>query len=292
MLYLYLSKTQIMKKIVGLLSSSLVACFFLITGPVAVTSCEKEIIRDTIIITDTLTIVDTVCYDLKDGLIAWYNFNGATLKDSSGNNNHINFSNAVATTDRFGKPNNAYLFNGTSSYMTVPNSTSLNPNLISIAATVKLNGFYTGPCHLNNILSKGSPDDVNGFYMMRVGTYQDCSAITDTTKEIFAAAFGNNNNPYGSAAGAGSDTLKVRTGRWYQVVYTYDGTISKMYIDGKLVSSLVKSATTSGNSQDLFIGKHNSSQFPYWFNGIIDEIRIYNKPLCEGAVKQMYKQKS
>ena len=136
-----------MKKLLGFLSTSAVAYLILITGPVAVTSCEKEIIRDTIIVTDTLvikdtlTLIDTVCYDLKDGLVAWYNFNGGTLKDSSGKDNHINFNNATLTTDRFGKPNNAYLFNGTSSYMSVPNSTSLNPSLISIVAMVKRKEF-------------------------------------------------------------------------------------------------------------------------------------------------------
>jgi hypothetical protein len=282
-----------MKKIVGFLSTSFVALFFLITGPVAVTSCEKEIIRDTIIVTDTLvikdtlTIRDTVCYDLMDGLVAWYNFNGGTLKDSSGKNNHINFNNATPTTDRFGKANNAYLFNGTSSYMTVPNSVSLNPSLISIQAIVKPNGFYTGPCHGNNILSKGWPDFATGFYSMRIGTYQDCNAVTDTTKEIFAAGFGDNGNPYGSGAGVGADTPKVHTGQWYNVIYTYDGTTSKIYINGKLKNSAVKSVSSTGNNQDLFIGKHGDPPIPYWFNGVIDEIRIYNKALCEGEIKQL-----
>src|SRR5687768_16028797 len=82
-------------------------------------SCQKEaeFIRDTIIKTDTVIIKDTVritdtlncgsCYNLMDSLIAYYNFNGGNLNDSSGNNNHIIFNNASKATDRFGKPNNA-----------------------------------------------------------------------------------------------------------------------------------------------------------------------------------------
>ena len=57
--------------------------------------------------------------NLKDGLMAYYNFNGGNLNDSSGLNNNIVFNNAVKTTDRFGKANNAYLFDGSSSYMQV-----------------------------------------------------------------------------------------------------------------------------------------------------------------------------
>ena len=75
--------------------------------------------RDTINTTDTLTIVDSIncsCYDLTDGLIAYYNFNNGNLDDSSGHGNNIIFNNATKTTDRFGRANNAYLFNGTSTY--------------------------------------------------------------------------------------------------------------------------------------------------------------------------------
>jgi hypothetical protein len=125
----------------------------------------------------------------KDGLIAWYNFNGSTLKDSSGKNNHIIFNNAVPTTDRFGKPNNAYLFNGTSSYMKVNNSTSLNPQgKISLMAIVKLNGFYIGPCHSNQIFKKGFSDQRDGIYGLRISPMQaDCNAPTDITKESLGA---------------------------------------------------------------------------------------------------------
>jgi len=284
-----------MKKIFGFFSAGfLFYCFVLIATPVTISSCEKEIIHDTVIITDTVTIIDSsacsACYDLKDGLIAWYNFNGSTLKDSSGNNNHIIFNNAVATTDRFGKPNNAYLFNGTSSYMKVNNSTSLNPSLISIMAIVKVNGFYAGSCHHNNILSKGWPDYATGFYTMRIGNHSiPCSSPPDVTKEYFTSGFGDNGNPYGSAAGAYADSVAVSTGQWYNVVYTYDGTVSKLYINGVLKDMRTKTAPTTGNIQELFIGKHGDPQFPYWFNGVMDEIRIYNRTLCDAEVRLLNK---
>ena len=288
-----------MRKIFGLFSAGfLFYCFVLIATPVTMSSCEKEIIHDTItitdtvIITDTLTIIDSscsACYDLKDGLIAWYNFNGSTLKDSSGNNNHITFNNAVPTTDRFGKPNNAYLFNGTSSYMKVNNSASLNPSLISIMAIVKVNGFYTGPCHANNILSKGWPDYATGFYTMRITNKDNpCNSPTDVTKEYFNAGFGDN-NPQGSASGTLADSVIVNTGKWYNVIYTYDGTVSKLYINGILKDERTKTASTSGNSQELFIGKHGDPPIPYWFNGVMDEIRIYNRPLCDAEVRLLNK---
>ena len=113
-----------------------------------------------VIIKDTIRIVDSSncsCYDLTDGLVAYYNFNNGSLKDSSGKGNHISFSNAVKTTDRFGTANNAYLFNGTGSYMQVPNSASLNrEGVITLMAILKMNGFYNGACHGNQIFQKGT----------------------------------------------------------------------------------------------------------------------------------------
>ncbi|HEV8508760.1 MAG TPA: hypothetical protein VGQ53_25370, partial [Chitinophagaceae bacterium] len=80
------------------------------------------------------TTAVTVLYDVQTGLVAYYNFNGGSLNDGSGQGNNITFNSATQTSDRFGNPNNAYLFNGTSSYMQVPNSASLNPNNITMMA--------------------------------------------------------------------------------------------------------------------------------------------------------------
>ncbi len=41
----------------------------------------------------------------------------------------------------------------------------------------------------------------------------------------------------------------------------------------------------TANTNDLFIGRLDASQYPFWFNGVIDEIRIYERALCETEVK-------
>ena len=49
--------------------------------------------------------------DLKDGLVAYYPFNG-NANDESGNGNNGTVNGATLTTDRFGNTNKAYSFNG------------------------------------------------------------------------------------------------------------------------------------------------------------------------------------
>src|SRR5688572_11119992 len=75
--------------------------------------------------------------NLTLGLKAYYPFSG-NANDVSGNNNNPVFSNAILTADRLGNPNSAYHFNGTSTYMRIPNSASLNmTNHMSISLWVK-----------------------------------------------------------------------------------------------------------------------------------------------------------
>ena len=258
------------------------------------TSCKKEIVRDTVILKDTITVKDTIriidssncaCYDLTDGLVAYYNFNNGTLNDSSGYGNHITYSNAVSTTDRLGRANNAYLFNGTSTFMRVPNSASLNPaNAITLMAIVKVNGFYKGICHGNQIFQKGTKDQSQGVFSLRVTDLKsDCYAAADTTNETSLGFYGD----YGSTSGANDTTQHVVTNKWMTIVVTFDGQESRIYIDGQLKNAVKHTAVFTPNVNDLFIGRAESDQYPYWWNGVIDEIRVYKKALCEGAVKQL-----
>jgi hypothetical protein len=48
--------------------------------------------------------------------------------------------------------------------MRVKNSTSLNPDNITIYVIININGFDTGTCGGNQILSKGYPYYSQGFY--------------------------------------------------------------------------------------------------------------------------------
>ena len=269
-------------KVLSVLSSGafIILVFFGTTVPMS--SCTKtETIRDTI-------TVPCDCYDLKDGLVAYYNFKGGNLNDSSGKANHITFSNATKTSDRFGNADGAYLFNGTSSYMQVANSASLNPGVdkgFSLMAVVKMNGFYSGNCNSTQILGKlGNSDYVNGSYALRISDASfNCGAPVNVNNMVFHAGYGDRN--VNNGAGGISNILSESTSKWYTVVFTYGDGVAKLYINGVLQSTQAFTPTFNANSEPLTLGKSLNPQFPYWFNGIMDEIRIYEKELCKEEVK-------
>lgn len=278
-------------RIISTLLSSFIVLFILISVSISQTSCSKTVtehdttiktIHDTSIKIVNDTTVDTL-FNLNYGLIAYYNFNGGNLNDSSGKGNNIKFNNAVVTSDRFGRAGNAYQFSG-GAYMQVPSSVSLSPSQITLMAIVKLNGYYTGYAWVNEILMKGPADQANGVYGLRVHPISyDYSTQLDTSKEIFTAF-------YGDGANAGildSSFTSIRSGDWNTVIYTYDGFVSKLYINGTLRSTRTSPFGFNVNTNDLYIGKTENPTYPYNFTGSIDEIRIYSRALSPFLISKL-----
>ena len=218
--------------------------------------------------------------NLAKGLVAYYPFNGNSL-DAGGNGNHSNYNNATLTADRFGNPNSAFFFNGIDNYIKIPNSPSLNPaNGISICAWVKVKDFYTGPCRGNSIVMKGITEG-SPAYKLRLdenhypGNYS-CGPDVDLTHQFF----------YGQGQGGvkNSNYDWIKKDQWYSVVYTYDGKTAKLYIDCVLRISVDVQGLSMTNNEDLYIGATNLPGYPYWFNGVLDEIRIYDRAINANEV--------
>lgn len=268
-------------KFISLLSSGALVLISVFFAATPITSCTKtETIRDTV-------TIPCNCNEeaLKKGLVAYYNFNNGNLNDSSGKGNHIVFNNAVKTADRLGRANNAYLFDGTSSYMRITNSASLNPTEeITLAAIIKPTDWYNGQCLQNQVLGKVETSDYSdGIYWLRY-THEsaDCSTTSDIENQRFFCTYGNNTS--NSAPGVLASTHRLTKNNWYKVVYTYKAGKSNLYVNGTLVDEVAKSGSFTANNFDLFIGKSNSSQYPFWFKGVIDEVRIYDRALCAEEV--------
>lgn len=212
--------------------------------------------------------------NLKQGLQAWYPFNG-NANDESGNNNHPVFNNATITADRFGKPNSAYHFNGFYQYMRIKNNPSLNfGSQITLSVWVRPTGFYYDICHASQVLSKGGGNYNPGNYAIR---YDDA---------LFSSGTGCSGTPCDSLhqnfRGTGTTLTPyndfIKKGQWYAVTYTNDGQTAKLYVDCELKYSVTFPETFT-NKEDLFIGKSDDDLFPFWLNADVDDVRIYNRAL-------------
>lgn len=217
----------------------------------------------------------TAQVNLDKGLQAYYPFDG-NGNDASGNNNNPVFNNASMTADRFGKPNSAYHFNGLYQYIRIPNKPSLNfKNEITLSVWVRPTGFYSGICHASQLISKGGGNYNPGNYALR---YDDAlytmgrgcdGGICDTLHQNFRGT-GTVLKPYSGEF--------IQKNKWYNVLYTNDGKMARLYVDCVLKYEVYFPETFT-NKEDLFFGKSDDDMFPFWLNGDLDDIRIYNRAL-------------
>jgi len=191
---------------------------------------------------------------------------GAYIQDSSANNND---GTPTGTTSVKGFAGKARSFNG-SSYITIPVSTSLNVgDVMTISAWIK-----PADTTRRTIYSHGS-NGTGGFQFEINGSGG-------------AGSFGTMINGY-YVAYTGGGLLK--TGEWNHIVYTRTGSGSgthALYLNG-ISQTLSVNATYSYTSQtaNSLIGERAAGS-QLW-NGLIDELAIFNTAKTATEVYEMYR---
>jgi len=223
--------------------------------------------------------------DLNEGLVAYYPFDG-NANDKSGNGNDGTVHGATLIEDRFDNADSAYNFSGNGNSIIVPNSPTLNPVTSTLSVWVKIS--YDAPGGMD-IVSKDGESSERQYLISRANFF------TMSKTEDFIMNDGNFRAHVGDSDGKFSfsdgQTLPVLD-QWYHVAQTSDGNSLKLYVNGQYESpSNIGSVDggTTNSSQPLRIGGGApSGTSPYWFIGVIDDIRIYNRALSEAEIKQLY----
>jgi hypothetical protein len=228
--------------------------------------------------------------DLNKGLVLYLPFNGDTKDKSIYGNDAVNFG-ATPTTDEYGRPNCAYRFNGTTNYMEIPHSPSLNitGKEISMSMRVQPLGYYPGFCHASVLIGKGY-DGQPGNYCIWYTPAQngDCS-VQDTSHQVYSG-FYNNELPSFSTI---DNAPYIRTKKWDCLVFSSNGSIANMYVNGTLRHSFPVSGVVGTNTTSVTLGATlRTTTYPYWLNGDLDEVRVYNRVLTTPEIDSLCKIRS
>ncbi|MBF0232849.1 MAG: LamG domain-containing protein [Desulfamplus sp.] len=167
-------------------------------------------------------------------------------------------------------------------YIEITSSTSLQPkNAITVSTWIKSN--YVPDGIASHIIDKHN--SVLGTYSL--GGY----AITCQPDGPGFFIVTNPSSP--------THTYKMGTtniigdGNFYHIAGTYDGISVKLYFDGNLVGT----ASASGdivhlNQLNLIFGKNlqpdAQSRYERQVDGVIDDVRIYNRALSETEIQELY----
>ena len=214
---------------------------------------------------------------LSNGLLACYDLNG-NATDASGNNyNGIVHGSPTTGPDHLGNPNGAYLFNGTNDYVDITNAAFFLPTQWTYSAWVKV---------LSN------PGTGSGSYIVLIGGSGGAQSLainnqSNVSNQGFIATSYLVEST--SDAFALSGTLPTLN-TWYHVAGVRETDTVRIYVNGVQAQ---KTATTSSgivysnvaNYATIGACSYLSNGF---FNGYIDNVRIYSRPLTKSEVLELY----
>ncbi|MCF8370155.1 MAG: PKD domain-containing protein [Bacteroidales bacterium] len=219
--------------------------------------------------TDTLNILNDASLpaSLNNGLVAQYMFSGGA-QDGSDNGYHGTVNGATLTNDRFGNLNSAYSFDG-NDYISISSSFILHqPIDASISFWMKKGA---GSNQQRIFWSKLNNSDNNRFNCYTAGTVNSNIGFNMDYREA-------NTSIHGLCY------EQVTPDLWHHIVINRIGNLYTVYRDNASVSSISDNFPNLPNSIGWIIGGLS----PYSFEGVLDDIRIYNRALFETEIQALY----
>ncbi len=221
-------------------------------------------------------------------LIVYYPFNG-NANDESGFENDGTVYGAILSTDRFGQNNKAYYFDGTNAYIITNANDAFDDLQIGTVS------FWIKP--------KSFPKEVQG----TIFSY----STNSSSNSIYSFVLRDNGkleviykyNGILTPEIISNITLELNT--WYHVVFVADGKNRiKFYLNNKEINTTFYDHGTSADGSEWFADLAYVSEYPHFisigasnrnnksphafFNGIIDDIRVYNYPLSVSEINDLY----
>ncbi len=228
-------------------------------------------------------VVDSVKIVVKhkiplNGLIAYYPFNG-NANDESGNGNNGTVYGAILTTDRYGNTNSAYSFDGINDYINIGNNVK-PPFPLTISTWVKINGFHGSTWRG---IFRNDTWNSSAYYHGIAVTYDPSGGVAGGAGSGFASS--NTRRQYYTESGV------LNVGSWHNIIVIFNGA-NNMSIFVDSIEYTLTSTASSGTSMTYSsasgaIGRRDPDS-DHTTNGVIDNIRIYNRALSEIEIQALF----
>lgn len=213
------------------------------------------------------------------GLVGAWPFNG-NANDVSGSGNNGTVSGATLVNDRCGNNFSAYSFDGINDFIQMINPGPTGDLSRSVSFWVKTTNNVMS---IQSIFDYGTPNNNGGSYQV-CWNYCNWGVGIDNSCRQFSA---------GNTAGC------WMYGTWHHVVLVFDKSVSILYnsvvvyVDGVVQSIMCLSGTgpnlniATGTANPITIGRSAGGSTRF-FNGIIDDIYLYNRAITPSEVQQLY----
>ena len=212
------------------------------------------------------------------GLVGYWSFEdttGTIATDFSGNGNVGTLTNMDASTDWVaGKIGKALDFDGSNDYVNVPSPVNLPTGLDPVTLSV---WFYLDSYGVSRpqILGYGGGQ----FHWFDVGLNNTAGG-----NFLFIRWYGTDT----------SSAVKPALNTWHHVAVIDDGTNAIMYLNGVQIINTTRPNTSTYTKESSFlrIGKWTDDEANDYFDGKIDDVRIYSRTLSATEITNLYSRSS
>ena len=210
---------------------------------------------------------------LTDGLVGYWSFNGADMnatqaRDTSGNGNHGALTNGPTRTE--GKIGQALNFDGVDDYVNMGKPASIGSLVTNITVSAWINN--TNLSGVQRVIAASRDTTANGFGFGTLG-----AGLEFTTFGV---------KDYDST------TITLTAGVWTHITAVMSGFNVTFYVNGAARQTITGTANGNANTDDdIYIGSatvNGESTLFELFNGLIDEVRVYNRALSANEVNRLY----
>jgi hypothetical protein len=212
-------------------------------------------------------VAEAAVLDPHPGLVGWWRFDEGTGNLAKDNSGYGNDGTVYGATWVVGKYGQALSFDGTNDYVLVKHNAMLNAQgNFTIEAWIK-----TSLSSVGTIVSK---------YAGGVGWHLAVTLEGKVLSWFYASASDYTTNMV--------STKTVNDGAWHYIVIarTY-GDKYRVYIDGDLDKSYNDNTVGEvSNTENVYLGTRPG--LLQYFNGVIDEVRIYNRALSAAEIQENF----
>jgi hypothetical protein len=224
------------------------------------------------------------------GLVGWWPFNG-NANDESGNNNNGIVTGATLAIDRNNLPNKSFFFS-TDNWspgsqlceIFIPYSAILSTTNISVMAWINPsnNGWPGSSATIINKFQQGYSNP-NG----QTWVFQLDGSNTGNIQSVVMGPAPNNSQPNVISTGN-----QIQLNNWSCVIFTFDGTNLKTYVNGMLQNTAAAPSNFQINTMGtsgISIGVSDQAN-GFWspYKGYIDDIGIWNRALTPQEITGLY----
>ncbi len=213
---------------------------------------------------------------LGSDIVGWWQFDegeGSVAKDISGYSNDGTIHGATYVDGVPGKEGYALEFDGSGDYVDISNDDILKLSEGgTIGAWFKMDS-WGGDSWSNTIVGKGGGGWANHHYIL--------FKQSGTTNMLFSVSDGTN---YLGTSGPKTPSLLLDT--WYYITAVWNNTQKCIYLNGSLMQCVSSTIMPIDSAASVSIGRTGTST--YYFNGKIDDVRIYSRALTSEEINTLY----